>query len=125
MRSGGGARMTGQPLVSICMPMYNAASFVGDAIDGILQQTYQTFVLTRDTAGFRNLHVPIGNYVTSTALDRFRGAAALAGAMARLKTVGFQGAMLYPRSMYDAAEGIRNGRLSNPDKHFTYKLLAQ
>ncbi|MBM4201032.1 MAG: glycosyltransferase family 2 protein, partial [Gammaproteobacteria bacterium] len=33
------------PLVSICMPLYNTERFVGDAIRGVLNQTYRNFEL--------------------------------------------------------------------------------
>src|SRR5258708_35435639 len=34
-----------QPLVSIIMPVYNAAAFLAAAIDSILKQTYENFEL--------------------------------------------------------------------------------
>ena len=37
--------MTGAPLISVCMPVYNTAQFLGAAIDGVLAQTYSYFEL--------------------------------------------------------------------------------
>ena len=37
--------MNRRPTVSIGMPLYNAATFVGQAIESLLNQTYQDFEL--------------------------------------------------------------------------------
>ena len=34
------------PLVSVCMPVYNGAAYIANAIDSVLSQTYQNFELT-------------------------------------------------------------------------------
>jgi hypothetical protein len=63
-------------------------------------------------------------YSPSDRLDRFQGREALSYALARLRTVGWLGAILYSRQLYNAIEGVYNGRLMNPDKHYMYKLLS-
>jgi glycosyltransferase involved in cell wall biosynthesis len=35
----------GHPLVSVCIPLYNAKTFVGDTVDSVLRQTYQNWEL--------------------------------------------------------------------------------
>jgi len=37
--------MSGQPLVSVCMPCHNAERYVGEAIESVLNQTYQNIEL--------------------------------------------------------------------------------
>lgn len=85
----------------------------------------RTHVITRSPPSFGNHEVLCDQYRTSPALDRFRGLRALADVMPRLKTVGWLGAIMYSRALYDAVEGVRNGKLHNPDKHYMYKLLSQ
>jgi glycosyltransferase involved in cell wall biosynthesis len=85
----------------------------------------RTHVLTRGSDSFGNHSVSCDTYRPDTALDRFSGAAALAETMPRLRTVGFLGAIMYARSLSEAVEGVHNGRLHNPDKHYMYKLLGQ
>ena len=34
-----------QPLVSVCMPCYNAEKYVGEAIESVLNQTYKNIEL--------------------------------------------------------------------------------
>jgi len=38
-------RMSGQPLVSVCMPCHNAERYVGEAVESVLNQTYQNIEL--------------------------------------------------------------------------------
>jgi glycosyltransferase involved in cell wall biosynthesis len=85
----------------------------------------RTHVLTRDPEGYSNFSVPYDTYRPSPDLDRVKGLTALALAMAQLKTVGWFGAMMYPRALAESVEGVRNGRLHNPDKHYMYKLLSE
>ena len=37
--------MSGQPLVSVCMPCHNAERYVGEAIESVLNQTYKNIEL--------------------------------------------------------------------------------
>ena len=36
---------SGNPLVSVCMPCYNAERYVGQAIESVLNQTYKNIEL--------------------------------------------------------------------------------
>ena len=36
---------SGDPLVSVCMPCYNAEKYVGEAIESVLNQTYKNIEL--------------------------------------------------------------------------------
>ena len=37
--------MSQEPLVSVCMPCYNAKRYVGEAVDSVLNQTYKNIEL--------------------------------------------------------------------------------
>ena len=37
--------MSGEPLVSVCMPCHNAERYVGEAIESVLSQTYKNIEL--------------------------------------------------------------------------------
>lgn len=82
-------------------------------------------VNTRSPKNFCNHQIAVSAYVASAEIDRMRGRDALSAAMADLKTVGWLGAIMYPRRLYTQVEGVYNGRLHNPDKHYMYKLLSQ
>ena len=55
--------MSGQPLVSICIPTYNRAGMVNKAIESALCQTYQNIeVIVVDNASSDNIEEVVGSY---------------------------------------------------------------
>jgi len=85
----------------------------------------RTHVNSRSPKSFCNQQIEVSAYVSSGQLDRMRGRDALSAAMVDLRTVGWLGAIMYARALYTKVEGVYNGRLHNPDKHYMYKLLSQ
>lgn len=51
--------ITSQPLVSICIPTYNGASFIAETLDSALNQTYQNFeiIITDDKSSDNTLEI--------------------------------------------------------------------
>lgn len=215
------------PLVSVCMPLYNTERFVGEAIQGVLSQTYRNLELiicdncstdrsleiverfaredsrVRLVRNRRNLgyagnlhkvmslaqgdfvivhcaddlsaptgiekmvklamapgvdrnnvivltdsfvadaggqptgvhrkrpdgydlaHATLADYQASGAIDRFKGRDALSYALPRLTVVGWLGATLISRSLFQSIEGVYNGLLYTPDLQMNYHLLSR
>ena len=56
---------TGQPLVSVIMPTYNYAQFIGDAIESVINQTWQTWeMLIVDDGSTDNTKSVVQSYVS-------------------------------------------------------------
>lgn len=97
--------------------------FLTDAymIDGVGQRTG---IITRRPDGFDNLETDLASYHPTGRVDHFDGHDAMSYALQRLRTVGFLGAIVYPRSLFESIEGVYNGLLYSPDKEYMYSLLS-
>jgi len=216
-----------QPLVSVCMPLYNTERYVGDAIDGVLRQTHRNLELIicdngssdrsleiaeryaredprvrlvrnrrnigyagnlhkalslaqgeflivhcaddlsdpegiaqlvtlatspgvdrenvmvlsdsyvtdgagvptgvhgQRAEGFDTAYEPLESYVGSGSVRRCKGRDALAYALPRLTIVGWLGASLFSRKLFESIEGVYNGLLYSPDLQMNYHLLSR
>lgn len=97
--------------------------FIADAY--VLDNDVRTCALARRPDGYDSERMPIAEYVATGRVDRFSGHTALAYALGRLSTVGFLGAILYPKRLYDAIEGVYNGLDFAPDAPYMYQLLGR
>lgn len=65
---------------------------------------------------------PVG-YAPTGAVHRHQAERLLSEALRRLQIVGFQGASLYSRALFEEIEGLYSGLLYSPDAHLNYLLL--
>lgn len=75
--------------------------------------------------GFDVAYEGLGTYRASGEVRRFRGRQALAHALPRLKIVGWMGAALYSRALFESIEGVYNSLLYSPDLQLNYHLLSR
>lgn len=76
-------------------------------------------------AGFDTAFEPFASYVGAGEVRRFRGKEALGYALPRLTIVGWLGASLFSRKLFDSIEGVYNGLLYSPDQQMNYHLLSR
>jgi glycosyltransferase involved in cell wall biosynthesis len=81
--------------------------------------------MTKEQDAFASVRVPIDRYAPTRAAFRTHGKLALAYALPRLKIVGFQGATLYSRSLFESVEGLYSTFTYAPDMLLNFYLLAQ
>jgi glycosyltransferase involved in cell wall biosynthesis len=81
--------------------------------------------MTKEQDAFASVRVPIDRYAPTRAASRTRGKQALAYALPRLKIVGFQGATLYSRKLFESIEGLYSTFSYAPDMLLNFYLLAQ
>src|SRR5262245_15122637 len=79
---------------------------------------------TRDQDAFASRRVPLDRYRPTGATSRSRGRLALAYALPRLKIVGFQGATLYSRRLFESIEGLYSTFSYAPDMLLNFCLLS-
>lgn len=94
-------------------------SFVADAAG------HPTGVHQKRLDGFDDSYAALTDYEPSGAVDRFKGQAALADVLPRLTIVGWLGAMLVSRNLFQSIEGVYNGLLYTPDLQLNYHLLSR
>jgi glycosyltransferase involved in cell wall biosynthesis len=80
---------------------------------------------TREQDAFASRRVPLDRYAPSHAASRTRGRLALAYALPRLKIVGFQGATLYSRRLFESIEGLYSAFSYAPDMLLNFYLLSK
>ena len=81
--------------------------------------------MTREENAFASVRVPLDRYRPTGAVSRTRGKQALAYALPRLKIVGFQGATLYSRALFESIEGLYSTLSYAPDMLLNFYLLSQ
>jgi glycosyltransferase involved in cell wall biosynthesis len=71
--------------------------------------------------------LPCEKYILpgGTACLRYSGREVLKAALRRLCSVGPFLSMAYPRRLFDAVEGYNSVHLTDPDTHFTHKILTK
>jgi glycosyltransferase involved in cell wall biosynthesis len=82
-------------------------------------------VHTQRSGGYETEHLDLGSYHGTGEVRRFKGRVALAAALRTLSIVGFQGATLYPRALFESIEGLYSGLLYSPDAQLNYLLLSR
>ncbi len=82
-------------------------------------------ILTQNPKGFESATTPMALYESDGLVRRFSGKAALAYALPRLQIVGWLGATLYSKKLFESIEGVYNGLLYNPDLQLNYHLLSR
>lgn len=83
-----------------------------------------TSVLVQNPSGYDSAGCYLDDYVQTGAVRRFKGKEALSYALPRLRIVGWLGATMYSRTLFQEIEGIYNGLLYSPDLQYNYHLLA-
>ncbi len=84
-----------------------------------------TGVHAQRSGGYDTVFEPLDTYVGSGDVRRFRGKVALAYALPRLTIVGWLGASLFSRKLFESIEGVYNGLLYSPDLQMNYHLLSR
>ena len=80
---------------------------------------------TREPDAFATVRVPLDDYRPTGVASRTRGRLALAYALPRLKIVGFQGATLYSRRLFESIEGLYSNFSYAPDMLLNFYLLSK
>jgi glycosyltransferase involved in cell wall biosynthesis len=81
--------------------------------------------LTRERDSFACLRLPLDRYTPARVASRTRGKVALTYALPRLKIVGFQGATLYSRRLFESIEGLYSTFSYAPDMLLNFYLLSK
>jgi glycosyltransferase involved in cell wall biosynthesis len=93
-------------------------SFVADA------QGKPTMAHRKRPGGYDVAWEQLSDYSATRAVDRFKGREALKDALPRLNIVGWVGATMFSRKLFESVEGVYNGLLYSPDLQFNYHLLS-
>ena len=81
------------------------------------------YVNAKTRVGIDYVRTPPDSYAATGAVTRHEGAEMLGEALRCLQIVGFQGASLYSRALFEEIEGLYSGLLYSPDAHLNYLLL--
>jgi hypothetical protein len=86
-------------------------------------QSRPMYVTAKAPASIDLLRVAPDVYSPSREVRKFKGAELLGEALRTLQIVGFQGASLYSRALFEEIEGLYSGLLYSPDAQLNYLLL--
>jgi glycosyltransferase involved in cell wall biosynthesis len=107
-------------------PGVNARRFMGISDAYITDDKGHPFAVgVQAEDGYENASVELDRYQATGTVRQFKGRVALSHALARIEIVGFMGATLYSRSLFESIEGVYNGLLYSPDAQLNYYLLNE